>query len=151
MYVCCWPKSIVFSYSYPLFPGIRLGAITTQIWLGHYQRRHYTHTYIHTQAHRNGKGTQSASFWLSMRPTFPLYNLSYFSCVRKKRGQTEWERDREEGKREAFVTEVLILQEAKYVSCHSILVSCTHLKLQFVCEVCKHFMTPWGAQQVHIL
>ena len=55
------------SYSYPLFPGIRPGAITTQIWRSFYQHTQHTHTC------RNTKGTERVSFSLSVRTTFPLY------------------------------------------------------------------------------
>lgn len=62
--MCCWPKSVAFSFSYPLFPGIGPEAITTKIWLGHRQQQ--THAHTHTLGQEENRST-------SLRPTFPLY------------------------------------------------------------------------------
>lgn len=48
-----------------------------------------THTHTNTHMHRNRKGTESASFRLSMRPTFPLDNMSYCGVWVKKKQEQE--------------------------------------------------------------
>lgn len=81
VYVCCWPKSFFFLIHYFQESGLELsqqryGFVT----IGTDTKNRHTHS--HTHAGWNRKGTESASFRLSMRPTFPLYTASLF-CVWK--------------------------------------------------------------------